>query len=585
MSSTVVSKISAIDPNRQIGSVCAVFPSRVSVNLGDAAARTGTSLYGHPLGTGQVGEFVLVVAEERILIGRVTAVRLVERERLAIRASLGEQVPVDPIGDVDLLATLDRLTDRVTPGIEIHPRLGCRVYSPAPTLMASLVSHPQPTRSTEQKITLNLGEVSGVSDAGVSVSPERLFGRHCAVLGATGGGKSFTIAKLIEECARFRSKALIVDATGEFYTLKELAIHLSLGTPLHGEAEVHLPFSALDEQDLYGLFQPSGKVQGPKLRDAIQTLRILSILESTTDSALLPIFAALKPYIASGCLLKAGMRRKPFEDAMNALRYKVEAPDAKFDIRCLSAQIVHECIWQTGRGVSSDCYGTSDGNDGYCAPLISRINSVVAGAELRVIFEPKGASLLARVEQFFASEERILRISLASIPYMFNAREIVANALGRRVLSLARRGRFKSKPVIVFLDEAHNFLNRSIGHEDAAVRLDAFDQIAKEGRKHWLTVCLATQRPRDLPDGVLSQMGTMIVHRLINDRDREIVERACGEIDRAAVAFLPTLAPGQAAIIGVDFPFPLTISMDKPMRQPDSSGPDYQGRWACASLK
>lgn len=579
MSATVRNKISAIDPNRQVGSVCAVYPSRVSVNLGDAAARSGTSLYGHPLGTGQVGEFVLIVVEESILIGRVTAVRLVERERLAIRPSLGEQRPVDPIGDVELLATLDRLSDRVTPGIATHPRLGCRVYSPAPTLMASLVSQPRASEGADREVTLNLGEVSSVSEANVCVSPERLFGRHCAVLGATGGGKSFTIAKLVEECAQFRSKALIIDATGEFHTLKEIAAHLSLGAPLYGETEVHLPFSALDEQDLYGLFQPSGKVQGPKLRDAIQSLRILSILKSTTDTALAPLRTALKPSFSSGCLIKTGMKRKPFDDAMNALRYRIEAPDAKFDILNLSAQIVHECIWPTGKGPSADCFGPSDGNDGYCAPLISRINSVVAGPELRVIFEPKGDNLLTRIESFLAGDDRILRISLAAIPYTFNAREIVANALGRRILSLARKGQFKTKPVVVFLDEAHNFLNRTIGHEDSAVRLDAFDQIAKEGRKHWLTVCLATQRPRDLPEGVLSQMGTMIVHRLINDRDREVVERACGDIDRAAVAFLPTLAPGQAAIVGVDFPFPLTISMDKPTRQPDSSGPDYQGRW------
>jgi hypothetical protein len=71
----------------------------------------------------------------------------------------------------------------------------------------------------------------------------------------------------------------------------------------------------------------------------------------------------------------------------------------------------------------------------------------------------------------------------------------------------------------------------------------------------------------------------MVVHRLINDRDRDVVERACGEIDRAAVAFLPTLAPGQAAFVGVDFPFPLTVSIDKPLNPPDSRGPDYQSSW------
>jgi DNA helicase HerA-like ATPase len=78
-------------------------------------------------------------------------------------------------------------------------------------------------------------------------------------------------------------------------------------------------------------------------------------------------------------------------------------------------------------------------------------------------------------------------------------------------------------------------------------------------------------------------MGTLIVHRLTNDKDREIVERASGEIDRSAAAFLPTLSPGQAIIIGVDFPMPLTIQIEKPTQRPDSRGPDYQKHWANAT--
>ena len=574
----VTGKLSPIDPNRQIGSVCGVYPSKIHVNLSDAAARTGTALYGHALGTGQVGEFVLLASDEHVLIGRVTTVRLVERERLAIKPTLGEPRAVDPIGEIDLTATLDHLTNRVTPGVAVYPRLGTRVYSPAPDLIAAIISQPEGDGQASGQIQLSLGTVSGIADARVKVTPERLLGRHCAILGATGGGKSFTLAKVVEECARFRSKSLIIDATGEFYRLGALAQHLSLGAALHGETLAHLPFSALEEQDLYALFQPSGKVQGPKLRDAIYSLRIRHLLDA--DPGLQPLRNTLQTSFSEGCITKAWRKRKPFEDAMARLRHRIESPDAPFDIRSLANQIVHECVWPSGRESNSDSFGGPDGNDGYCAPLISRINSVVAGAELRVFFETAGESIFTRLDTFLDSDQPVLRVSLASIPFAFGAREIVANALGRRLLSYARQSRFKSRPLIVFLDEAHNFLNRHIGHEDSLVRLDAFDQVAKEGRKYWLTMCLATQRPRDLPEGVLSQMGTLIVHRLVNDRDREVVERACGDIDRAAVAFLPTLAPGQAALVGVDFPVPLTISFDKPTHEPDSRGPDYQFRWS-----
>ena len=133
--------------------------------------------------------------------------------------------------------------------------------------------------------------------------------------------------------------------------------------------------------------------------------------------------------------------------------------------------------------------------------------------------------------------------------------------------------------MLVFLDEAHQFLDKTLGDENTRYPLDAFELIAKEGRKFCLNICIATQRPRDIPEGVLSQMGTLIVHRLINDRDREVVERASGDIDRSAAAFLPTLAPGQAVIIGVDFPIPLTIQISVPNKKPDSRGPDYQACW------
>jgi hypothetical protein len=62
--------------------------------------------------------------------------------------------------------------------------------------------------------------------------------------------------------------------------------------------------------------------------------------------------------------------------------------------------------------------------------------------------------------------------------------------------------------------------------------------IAKEGRKYGLNICLATQRPRE---GVLSQMGTMIVHRIINDRDREVSKELVEKLIEQYQRFYQTL--------------------------------------------
>ena len=124
------------------------------------------------------------------------------------------------------------------------------------------------------------------------------------------------------------------------------------------------------------------------------------------------------------------------------------------------------------------------------------------------------------------------------------------------------------------------FLNKNLVADGQDFPLDSFGMIAKEGRKYAISVCLATQRPRDIPEDILSQMGTLVVHRLINDKDRGVVERASTDVDRAVINSLPTLASGEAVMVGVEFPVPLSVKMRKPKNPPVSSGPDYQSHWA-----
>jgi DNA helicase HerA-like ATPase len=136
--------------------------------------------------------------------------------------------------------------------------------------------------------------------------------------------------------------------------------------------------------------------------------------------------------------------------------------------------------------------------------------------ELACVFRPKDKPSVVAVLDEFLDDPNVcvLRVSLKPLPFSHNVREIVANALGRHLLKLAREGRFRSLPLLVCLDEAHQFLDKSLGDENTKYPLDAFELIAKEGRKFSLNICIATQRPRDIPEGVLSQMGTLIVHRL-----------------------------------------------------------------------
>lgn len=67
-----------------------------------------------------------------------------------------------------------------------------------------------------------------------------------------------------------------------------------------------------------------------------------------------------------------------------------------------------------------------------------------------------------------------------------------------------------------------------------------------------------------------------IVHLVTIDKDRDVVERACGETDRAASASLPNLRPCEASILGSDIPIPLTLRIGVTATKPRSDGPNHQ---------
>lgn len=173
----------------------------------------------------------------------------------------------------------------------------------------------------------------------------------------------------------------------------------------------------------------------------------------------------------------------------------------------------------------------------------------------------------------------MLRLNLENVKYDFQVRETLVNAIGKFLLTKARNGSFKGCPIVVFIDEAHQFLNKSVKDEYFDSKpLDAFDSIAKECRKYGLFLCIATQMPRDIPQGTLSQMGTFIVHRLINHNDKESINNACSSANKNTLDFLPILGEGEAILTGVDFPMPIILKFDKPDVEPNSNTPGLNKR-------
>jgi hypothetical protein len=558
-----------------IGVLSSVSAQAVRFNLDDAGSPSGAHFLGGRYGKGEVGEFVLIEGQINLLLGRVIEIHLPESERRSVDTSRSKVMDLDAVGTIQLLGSVAMDSLRVTAGVESYPRLGDRVYAAPHNFVADLPSLMEPEGSPDSKVLLRLGSIDVALESAVSIRPEKLFGRHCAILGTTGGGKSWTTARIIEECLKFNSKIILLDATGEYRDFTgPFVVHAHLGTPVNTAATSHarsLPSTCFVESDFIALFEPAGKVQGPKMRAAIRSLRLAKLCPGVATNGVVKKVDQLKAAVIAA-------------EQQVGVAAKLDDPRQEFDVSKLIAQIEQECVYPDGFGASKGAkdttkWGGDSGEVSYCLSLMSRISAVLTSPSFACVFKSPEPALTQAIGDFIVNEQRLLRICLSGIAYEFKAREIVANVIGRHLLNMARNNAFKASPVVVFVDEAHNFLGRQIGGEDAVAKLDAFELIAKEGRKFGLNICLTTQRPRDITEEVLSQMGTLVVHRLTNDRDREVVERACGEIDRSASSFLPNLKPGEAAIIGADFPIPLTIQIFPPVAQPKSDGPNYQKCW------
>jgi len=560
-------------PERLMGVVHAVDGATARVTLPKAASLVGNA-YGERLALGAIGEFVVIDIGGLAIFGRLLEIEAPQRELVLVKPE-DRTDRISASGTVQLLSTL-RLDGTYTRGLERHPRVGDQVYSASDEVLEAIVSGVSGADDGTGDVRISLGALAVGDDVQVDVSASKLFGRHLAVLGSTGAGKSWTVARLIEEVAAKGGRLLLVDATGEYHSLGDLARHLSLSSNptavISPETAVCLPHFEFAEPDRNAFLRPSAGSQLPKLRAAIRSLRLAHVLGGE------------HPLVKSGALPKAGRSRADIVGAHREFAHVVDDPHAQFDLTSLPDQISHECIFENDRADETK-YGAFSNNDiSYCSSLVSRVMDLLQTGVVREVVCPSESrpSLLAETTRWLEEPESppVLRLSLRDLVFSHYLREITVNTLGRRLLTLAREGHFLEQPLIVVVDEAHQFFGQTIGDEFTSTTMDAFDSIAKEGRKYGLTICMATQRPGDLPTGVLSQVGMLIVHRLADRRDRERVEQGSSEVDYAATKLLPTLVPGEGLLVGADFPVPVPVRVRAPERRPQSQGPDY-GTW-CA---
>ncbi|HHE3640495.1 TPA: ATP-binding protein [Pasteurella multocida] len=560
---------SPYDLKRRIGSLIEISATEAKINLTKAGTGEQVWLLGNRIPIGEVNEFIFIDCGQTSILGRMIRVWLENGERLSVDNLDENYANNNPIGLVQLLVSVDVETGFNHRGIRQYPKLGAQIYSAHPSLVSLLAEGK--LASDNNELQLPIAEIPNDSSITIHLTPEKLFARHCAILGSTGGGKSYTMANLINNVKEHGGKILLLDATGEYENLPCESYYVGEHPKANDQNKVTYPHWMFTDSDIRALLRPSAGSQAPKLEEAIRSLKVVSFYPNNYHQL----------QINNGNLIKANQPKKPFENAIKSIDKPLY--EISWSFSALADQIICECI-HPGFG-DGNKWGTRVDNDiSYCLNLISRIKALQNNPNLKWMLDSN--SKLTKIPDVIDNlcknqTDPIIRFDLSFVPFEANAREILVNTIGRKLLDCARKGDISHEnPLLVFIDESHQFLNKSIGDDISKMNLTTFGDIAKEGRKYGLNLVMATQRPRDIPEDVLSQIGTLIVHRLTNEKDQEIVKKAVGSIDNRSAAFLPVLGQGEALLLGVDFPFPMKVKIKVPQCAPLSRSASFSKVWS-----
>lgn len=538
------------DNNSFVGYVKGVSSEEIKIHFPSAKILRRFKNYFLSYPGAAIGKFVLIEGETRGFIARILEVYIPESERKSLSEHAVENSDsiFHPFGRAELLLSFDLTEPTLTEkSVEHFPSIGDKVYSCSFQFQQNFISCSCSNSANGGPI-IQLGRTVD-SNVALSVHANSLFGRHCAILGTTGGGKSWSLAHLVGSFLKqTQNKIILLDATGEYSALPTAPV--SIGK------NAHINYAKLTNSEFCYLLAEQSPNTTATLCNAIDSLKLARILNDNS------------------VLIKAGKSVSSVQEKINEYHTRFYQQD--FELVSLPSQIRNECVKENQRGI----YETYDFRLNFCSGLIARVENLIrngAFVDLFGIGKDGSIDIFQYIDCFLENpSSKLLRIDFSKLSYEYNARELAVDLISRYLLKHARSDTFRTNPILFCVDEAHQFLNKGgLFDNNAAFSMTGVNQIAKEGRKYGLFLCIATQMPRDIPVDVMSQMGTFIIHRLINDADRAAVYKSCSSTNSSSLSYLPMLGAGEALLCGIDFPMPLLIKVSKPQFEPNSHTPSF----------
>lgn len=190
-----------------------------------------------------------------------------------------------------------------------------------------------------------------------------------------------------------------------------------------------------------------------------------------------------------------------------------------------------------------------------------------------------GRDIHELLADWIGGEERLTILDLSNVP--FEVMDITVGLITRFIYDSMFWGRFventgRDRPILVAYEEAHSYLGKE---DDTRYAKEAVERIFKEGRKFGIGAMVISQRPSELSETILAQVGTFIALRLTNSSDQSIVKSMAPDNMNSLIDLLPSLRIGEAVVVGEAINIPSRVKLPLQTPRPDSSDPDVVSAW------
>lgn len=148
----------------------------------------------------------------------------------------------------------------------------------------------------------------------------------------------------------------------------------------------------------------------------------------------------------------------------------------------------------------------------------------------------------------------------------FVVKKMIPMLIAYKLYEEKKADRENKSSLNLIIDEAHNILSYESLRESESFkdfRLETFEEIIKEGRKFGVFLTLSSQRPSDISPTIVSQLHNYFIHRLVNDRDIDMIEKAVSYLDKISMESLPILPVGACILSGIIADLPVILQVNE----------------------